>query len=350
MGASPSSFPAVRHSHIGHAPDERHPSIQAPPQSAHRYRFSTDDLPPKERFEMYRDGLRRRHMDMEFVDRSSGALHFAGQFQSFGSITAGFVRGTPSSYVRARRNLTDSRDRLAFLIHRTGHCHVEGPGLDAGPCDGAVLLSSRHEFAFQAFEESCWWSISLERQPLEPLLAGIEGSLLCRVPAGNPALRLLTGYLETLFGIDEDVDPILTANHLGDLIVSAAGVCGDAQALARERGVTAARQGAVLDGIAKRAGEKSLDPACIAAGLGVSVRYLHRLLEPTGRSFSEHLLQSRLDRAAGMLRDPGRSHLQIATIASEAGFSNISHFNRAFRHAFGDTPNGVRVRARRAAI
>ena len=153
-----------------------------------------------------------------------------------------------------------------------------------------------------------------------------------------------------MFGIDEEVDPALTANHLGDLIVSALGVRGDAQALARDRGVTAARQRAALDGIAKRAGDKELDPACIAEALGVSVRYLHRLLEPTGRSFSEHLLQSRLDRAAGMLRDPRCSHLQIATIASEAGFSNISHFNRAFRHAFGDTPNGVRVRARRAAM
>jgi transcriptional regulator GlxA family with amidase domain len=77
------------------------------------------------------------------------------------------------------------------------------------------------------------------------------------------------------------------------------------------------------------------------------VRYLHRLLEPTGRSFSEHLLAHRLERAAAMLRDPRFSRVKISDVAEKAGFSSISNFNRSFRHAFGDTPFGMRVRARR---
>jgi AraC-like DNA-binding protein len=30
----------------------------------------------------------------------------------------------------------------------------------------------------------------------------------------------------------------------------------------------------------------------------------------------------------------------------QAGFSDISHFNRLFRSRFGDTPKGVRAQAR----
>jgi transcriptional regulator GlxA family with amidase domain len=78
----------------------------------------------------------------------------------------------------------------------------------------------------------------------------------------------------------------------------------------------------------------------------MSVRYLHRLLEPTGRSFSEHLLGRRLERAAAMLRDPRFTRVKIATVAEKAGFADISHFNRSFRHAFGDTPFGMRARTR----
>jgi transcriptional regulator GlxA family with amidase domain len=33
-------------------------------------------------------------------------------------------------------------------------------------------------------------------------------------------------------------------------------------------------------------------------------------------------------------------------IGIEAGFSDISHFNRLFRWRFGDTPKGVRAHAR----
>jgi transcriptional regulator GlxA family with amidase domain len=80
----------------------------------------------------------------------------------------------------------------------------------------------------------------------------------------------------------------------------------------------------------------------------MSVRYLHRLLEPTGRSFAGHLLAQRLDHAAAMLRDPACAPLTIGAIAARAGFADISHFNRSFRRAFGDTPFGVRVRAARA--
>jgi transcriptional regulator GlxA family with amidase domain len=78
------------------------------------------------------------------------------------------------------------------------------------------------------------------------------------------------------------------------------------------------------------------------------VRYLHRLLEPTGRTFAEHLLKHRLERAAALLRDPCHDHLKIGEIARQAGFGDISHFNRSFRRTFGDTPFGMRVRARRA--
>ena len=48
-----------------------------------------------------------------------------------------------------------------------------------------------------------------------------------------------------------------------------------------------------------------------------------------------------------MLRDPRFTRIKIAAIARAAGFSDISHFNRSFRRAFGDTPFGVRARAAR---
>jgi AraC-like DNA-binding protein len=103
----------------------------------------------------------------------------------------------------------------------------------------------------------------------------------------------------------------------------------------------------LLERLAREATEPGLDPVRFAERMGLSVRYLHRLLEPTGQSFSEHLLTFRLRHAAEMLRDPGSATLRITDIAARSGFSDLSHFSRSFRKAHGDTPHGWRVRAAR---
>lgn len=187
----------------------------------------------------------------------------------------------------------------------------------------------------------------MERAPLEPLLAGVSQPLQRCLPGDNPGLRLLDAYLTALFSLQQECDLALVTLHIRDLALSVLGVRGDVQALVRERGVQAARQAAALAAIRARASEPGLTAEVVAAQVGLSVRYLHRLLESTGLTFAEHLLDRRLDCAVTMLRDSGSTHLKIGEIASRSGFSDISHFNRSFRRRFGDTPHGVRVRAAR---
>jgi hypothetical protein len=70
---------------------------------------------------------------------------------------------------------------------------------------------------------------------------------------------------------------------------------------------------------------------------------LHLLLEETGKSFTHHVLERRLDKAAALLRDPRWRDRKIADIAAEAGFTDLSHFNRAFRRQYGATPSDLRA-------
>jgi len=44
------------------------------------------------------------------------------------------------------------------------------------------------------------------------------------------------------------------------------------------------------------------------------------------------------------------SDVCICNIALQAGFSDISHFNRLFRYRFGGTPSDVRVEAHNISI
>ena len=205
-------------------------------QSPLRLRLSTDQLPPKQRLDLWHEEMIRRNMALEFVDRSENGLRFDVQVQQFGPVSAAFLRGTPSSYLRTRRDLADGRDFLTINIHKAGRFHIENSRAaeESGP-GGAFVVSTRHEFAFHVGGEGCaGWAVNVDRAPLEPLLAGVEEPLLVNLRPDNPGLRLLTGYLEMLLTLD-DYDPVLASTHVGDLVLSALGVRGDVQALVRER-------------------------------------------------------------------------------------------------------------------
>ena len=63
----------------------------------------------------------------------------------------------------------------------------------------------------------------------------------------------------------------------------------------------------------------------------MSRRSVQRLLEETGKPFTEHVTEHRLQRAYVMLSDPAFLHLRIIDIALAAGFGDVSQFNRLFR-------------------
>jgi AraC-like DNA-binding protein len=73
---------------------------------------------------------------------------------------------------------------------------------------------------------------------------------------------------------------------------------------------------------------------------------VHKLLEETGKTFSEHVLEERLTLAFAMLTEPSMARRKITDVAAATGFSDISYFNRTFRRRFGDTPSAVRARWR----
>jgi AraC-like DNA-binding protein len=179
-----------------------------------------------------------------------------------------------------------------------------------------------------------------------PRLAQPAGALLDQDPV---ALRLLFGYLEGTI----DIDPRggrgarLYEDHIVDLVALALGAARDEQVLIEERSMRAVRRGAILREIDLHVGDPHLSAAAVAVKLGVTARYVHLLLEQTGQSFTEHVLNRRLERAAELLRDPRHHHRRIGDIAFEVGFVDLSHFNRAFRRRFGDTPSGVRAAAPR---
>ena len=72
-------------------------------------------------------------------------------------------------------------------------------------------------------------------------------------------------------------------------------------------------------------------------------RFVQRLFEQDGTTFSEYVLAQRLARAHGVLSDPRRDAERISEVALDCGFGDVSYFNRAFRRHYGAAPSDVRA-------
>jgi AraC-like DNA-binding protein len=114
---------------------------------------------------------------------------------------------------------------------------------------------------------------------------------------------------------------------------------------AEDLGRQAARRRTILAEIARRFCDPAFDLTDAARRLGLSRRYIQRLLEGTGKSFTEHVLECRLQRVRAVLMDSRYQNMAIIDIALASGFSDVSHFNHMFRRRFGETPSSVRAAA-----
>ncbi|WP_448029169.1 helix-turn-helix domain-containing protein [Bradyrhizobium liaoningense] len=96
--------------------------------------------------------------------------------------------------------------------------------------------------------------------------------------------------------------------------------------------------------IHRRLREPGLAVADVAEAVGISERYVHKLLARSGSSFTDYVIDHRLDGAARDLRDPAMADRAIGAIAFDWGFSDLSHFTRRFKQRFGCRPRDWRAR------
>jgi AraC-like DNA-binding protein len=91
-----------------------------------------------------------------------------------------------------------------------------------------------------------------------------------------------------------------------------------------------------------------LNPANTARALGISVRQLHLLFEPTGTTFSRYLLARRLERVRLALADGPRR--KVLDIACSCGIESSTVFYRAFRDAYDMNPTDYRRSLRESDV
>ena len=99
----------------------------------------------------------------------------------------------------------------------------------------------------------------------------------------------------------------------------------------------------VQDYVLEHLHDHDLTPARIARANAISVRYLHLLFQPTGQSVSAWIQQQRLEHCREALADQTFAERTITEVAAQFGFADSSHFSRAFKRRYGQSPAGYRA-------
>jgi len=315
--------------------------------------FTTDALPERDRFPAFCEEIMRRYAAIDIEPRGDGLFRGVIDMQRAGSLAVSKRFSSPASYVRTPKLLSDGNDSVIAVFCRSGNVHQsQGDMPFALETGEAVLMDFACSGGFHATSESCFYTVKVPRESITRLRPDLNRLAGVRLNRDDAARRLLFGYLDGSLsaGLQNDAPSTrLFGEHILDLIGLALGSEGDERQLAEERGLQAARRAAILREIDNRSSDPTLSAASIAVHLGVTPRYVRLLLEETGRSFSEHLLDRRLERAAAMLRNPAKKYCKVADIATDCGFGDLSYFNRAFRRRYRMTPSDVRDAAWRDA-
>jgi AraC-like DNA-binding protein len=315
------------------------------------FRFSADQA----NREMWREYLRNR-----IVSLDSWPLSEVGHFEGVGMTLPdlGMVTNsiTPFRVARTREKMHDGNDNLRLVILRRSASSAPAAQLgrelsvEAG---GAVVLSNcdLNAITFTA-TPSRFISLNLTRKKLRPLLHDFDAVLGHTIPKQIAPLRLLATYVEALLAEPTPPTPEfaqLAVAHVYDLAALAMGATRDAAEIANNRGLAAARLREIKSYITANLSRDDLSVVEIAIRQRVTPRYIQMLFETEGTTFSEFVRNARLNKAHRMLVDPRLAKRPISAIAFEAGFSELSHFNRAFRRRFGGTPSDVRTARRNGA-
>ena len=80
----------------------------------------------------------------------------------------------------------------------------------------------------------------------------------------------------------------------------------------------------------------------VARAFGISVRYLHKVLAPTGSSPAAWIRRQRLERICRDLADDSLRGRTAAAIASRWGMADGGHLSRALKAEFGMTASEIR--------
>lgn len=305
--------------------------------------FSTDHIHQRDRFEYWHEAARRDVAEHDSKPRCKGTFRAELRVGSIGTLNLAGFQNSEMVVTHTRRHLSRTnadelficrqfRERIA--LEQGGQQVVLEPG-------DVTLIDPGLPYKGWFSDHSEVLIVKVRRGLLESRLGQTRDLLAHKLATAEG--RLTSAYLAMLPSQAEGLGSAegLVEAHLLDLIALSFGKAAG-ETMPRTSSARSLVRMRLRTEIEARLSDRALHPSTVADAVGVSVRYANAVLADENTSLMQLIQARRLSRCRQALEDPAQAHRTASDIAYGWGFSDMTHFGRRFKAAYGVLPSECR--------
>jgi AraC-like DNA-binding protein len=187
-------------------------------------------------------------------------------------------------------------------------------------------------------------SVYVLRSTLLPLLPDLAALTAIPVSCASGPAAVLRCAVDALFDAAATLDPD-GAERIADALpyLVAAALRAPAAAAPLPSRLRQMHKDNIRRHVREHLGDTTLGPATIAQAVRLSPRHVHELFADEPEPLMKWVWAERLEQCRRELADPRLAQRPVSEIAYAWGFSDMSHFSRAFKARFGQSPREWRA-------
>jgi len=306
--------------------------------------FSSEDYPEQQRAGRWAEALDQLGM---FAPRADVAADFYGSVRTVstpgGTTMARVSTSAQCLHIRANRPVGSIR----ILRHLDGKATFSDAALRRELRGGdLIVIPEGKELTVEYSTQFRLLFVDMSRQITQSRAWLAHSDRVICVRGETGAGRLLSGLLTAAAETIEELRPNdlrpLDATLLEFLSSNVLRADDGEQRMPDSTTSQAAILQRIFRVIDNRLSDPDLSHIDVARELGLSTRYVQKLLGAAGENFTTYLRNKRLERCRTDLSDPLNDHLSISEICFRWGFNDAAHFSKVFRDRFATSPKNYR--------
>ena len=313
--------------------------------------LSTAGMAPAQRSTLWHRSVARTYfpLDIQFADPA----RFEGTIEScaMGEASLSRLRSQPLLYDRRASHLSrDGGREFLVTLPMSGEVRFSQAGRDLRCAPGGFVVERGWEpYTFGYERAADLLVLKVECDVLAARGVSAERLRSVTIPCDHASGGLFADVMRSAAARMGEMAPA-ARKHAGSSLVDLFCLAFVEDRDAGESGSASVRQAhrtRARTFIRRHLAREELDPAAVAAGCGISLRYLHLIFSETETSVAATIREERLQLASDLLARAG-SETRISDICYRAGLADPSHFCRLFRRRFGMSPSQWRSHRRAA--